>query len=128
VTRTTPELVAGILKVNSGVDLSPFILAASSLVDAIDERTDAPSDERLQLIETWLSAHFYCMQFPRRSSEAAGSVSASYEGRFDLNLALSRYGQMAMVLDPTNYLKKINMPVKFKTKVGAVWLGTKCGR
>ena len=126
--RTTPELVAGILRIETGVDLDPFILAASSLVDGIDDRTDAPSDERLQLIETWLAAHFYCMQFPRRSSEAAGDVSASYEGRFDLNLALSRYGQMAMVLDPTGYLKALNMPTKIVTKVGATWLGRKCDR
>lgn len=111
---------------DTSVDLDPFILAASALVDTIEERTDAPPYDRLEMLETWLAAHFYCMAFPRRSSEAAGDVSASYEGRFDLNLGLSRYGQMAMVLDSTGYLKKINMPVKIVTKVGATWLGRTC--
>lgn len=122
--RTTPELVAGLVQVDPAITLDPFISAASILVDRISEDSASPTEEVLTVIETWLSAHFYCVRNPRRSSERAGDVWATFMSKVDLNLQVTMYGQQAMMLDPTGTLKFINDSKSFKArKVGAYWVG-----
>ena len=141
--RTTEELVAGICEVEDGISLSPFISAASSLVDRVasaSEGTDLLQDgpnsgdktrfDKLQEIETWLAAHFYCILDPRAISENAGPVSASYQSKVDLRLFLTHYGQMAAVLDETGTLEAIQSGdssggTSVKT-AGVTWLGKDC--
>lgn len=123
--RTFPEFVGGIIQLDPNIELDPFILTASVLVDEVEAKdtADTLDDERLELIERWLSAHFYCMIDPRTVSEKAGPVSATYETKVDLNLALSRYGQTAMVLDTTGALRAISGG---KRTARVSWLGKKC--
>jgi hypothetical protein len=120
-TRTTPTLVAGIIEVDTDIPLDPFISAASSLVDRISDYAeendlleDGPNsgdktrDDKLQEIETWLSAHFYTVRDPRSVSEGAGGVSISYQSSISLRLFTSHYGQMAAALDETGILESIS--------------------
>lgn len=120
--RTTPELVAAIIEVDASVDLDPFIAAASAMVDDVAEKAKpALTDERLELVETWLAAHFYCMRDPRTTSERAGPVAAQYESMVGLNLAVSRYGQQAMVLDRSGILRALSSG---KRQPRIAWVGT----
>lgn len=135
--RTTPELVAGIIEVDVDIPLSPFISAASSLVDRIRDNAvandllrdgsgpdDKTREEKLLEIETYLAAHFYTLRDPRVTSEAAGSVSASYQSSVSLRLFTSHYGQMACALDETGLLERINKGRQ--GKVGLFWGGRNC--
>lgn len=120
--RTTDSLVAGIVEVDTAIGLTPFISAASTLVDDIADFSTVNSTERLTIIETWLSAHFYCIRDPRSVREKAGSVEEVIESKVDLNLNVTRYGQMAMVLDKSGYLRSISD--SRRRKVSATWMGT----
>lgn len=134
--RTTSTLVEEIIEVTEGVNLTPFISAASSLVDRIDKvlldgvvtlstglSGDPDDDAILTQIETWLAAHFYSMFDPRPTAEGAGSVNASYWASPDKNLYLSQYGQMALTLDTTGTLKAISS-TKPPLRASVNWAGT----
>ncbi len=77
--------------------------------------------DRLQLIETWLTAHFYTIRDPRVVHEKAGSVMAAYQTKVDVGLSTSHYGQMAMILDTSGVLRRLS---KGKVRPGVAWLGT----
>lgn len=98
--RTTETAVKGIIEVDaiSVSSLEPFISIANELVT---EKCGGLgySDTRLELIERWLSAHFYTVRDPRVTSETAGPVSASYQSSVSLGLNSSHYGQTALRLD-----------------------------
>jgi hypothetical protein len=135
--RTTPELVAGIIEVDVDIPLSPFISAASSLVDRIRDNAiandllrdgpdsdDKTREEKLQEIETYLAAHFYTLRDPRVTTERAGPVGASYQSAVALRLFTSHYGQMACALDETGLLELINAGKR--RKAGLFWGGRNC--
>jgi hypothetical protein len=122
--RTTPALVAGIIEADATIGLDPFIFTASELVTEVCAIAGY-TVERLELIERWLSAHFYAIRDPRTTNEKAGSVGATYESKVDLNLALTRYGQQAMVLDTKGGLAQLNIVMSVgRRKVGVTWVGT----
>jgi hypothetical protein len=116
--RTTNELVRGIIEVEEGVDLTPFITVASSLVTELLEGKH--DEERLVLIETWLAAHFYTVKDPRSVSEGAGPVTQSVQSKIDLFLSTSHYGQHAVILDTTGTLAGIG---RRKIEANLTWLG-----
>lgn len=118
--RTSAALIGGIIEVETGVSLDPFIKAAAILVDKVAAK-NILSKETLKVIETWLAAHFYCMRDPRTVSEKAGQVQASYQSKVDLFLSNSNYGQQAIVLDTTGTLRAINAGVR---PARLLWLGT----
>jgi len=118
--RTSSTLVAGIIEVDTAIDLEPFITAASALVDDVAAASDLDAT-RLELIERWLSAHFYCMRDPRTTQERAGPVGASYQSSVGPNLSTSHYGQMAMTLDTSGTLKTLS---RGKIAATVSWLGT----
>jgi hypothetical protein len=120
--RTTSGAVEGIIEVDAAISLTPFIETASALVDEI--ATDSGHDAtRLELIERWLSAHFYAIRDPRTTQEKAGTVGASYESKVDLALDLTRYGQQAMVLDSSGLLRSLSSK-KGRRQASVTWLGT----
>lgn len=125
--RTTSVLVAGIIEVDTTIALDPFIFPANELVTEICVGVGY-SDERLELIERYLAAHFYTLRDPRALNEKAGSVAATYQSKVDLNLATSHYGQHAMLLDTKGGLARLNAEMsKPRTqRTGSVtWVGTK---
>lgn len=122
--RTTDELVAGIIEVDEDIDLTPFIETAAELVTEVCE-PEGYSESRLELIERWLSAHFYSIRDPRVVQEAAGPVQASYQNKVGLNLSNSHYGQQAMMLDTAGGLRVLSETKATKKLVpGVTWLGT----
>jgi len=124
--RTTDELVEGIIEVDSGIPLAPFISAANAIVTqcCTDLDTDY-EDEQLVLIETWLTAHFYCTRDMRASEERAGPVSARYQSKVDLGFDLTHYGQMAMRLDWFGGLAALNQKIKkgMSRAPSVTWVG-----
>lgn len=123
--RTTDEAVAGIIEVDSSILLDPFIETAANLVDRVAAADSTVSSATLELIERYLSAHFYTLRDPRPTSERAGPVGASYQSRVDLGLKTSHYGQMAITLDPTGVLKALSEGTR---RAGVTWLGVEADR
>ena len=81
------------------------------------------TDSRLELIERWLSAHFYTNRDPRAVNEKAGPVGVTYQSAVALNLNTSHYGQTAMLLDTAGGLAALNT-LKKKKVLSVSWLGT----
>lgn len=127
--RTTADAVAKIIQVDASVtDISMFIETANNLVTRLLGTNADLDSAALELIERWLSAHFYAVFDPRVSSESVSGVSASYQHSVSLGLAVTTYGQQAMMLDTTGTLAAYNAKATGKTK-GAVkpqlfWAGT----
>jgi hypothetical protein len=127
--RTTAAAVEGILDESPSLTLTPFIETASYLVDKAcatatqDDGSDYYTATDLELIERWLSAHFYHIAATRANREEAGSVAETKRSKVDLKLSLTHYGQQAMLLDVAGGLTTLNEEgVRISTRV--TWLGT----
>ena len=124
--RTTSVAVGLIIEVDSTISLTSFIEVANALVTEKCGDVDDYDATRLELIERWLSAHFYTIRDMRAEREEAGSVSEKKQSRVDLGFDTSHYGQMAMRIDTNGGLAALNEQIK-KGKTGsltATWLGT----
>jgi hypothetical protein len=126
--RTTSELVSGIIEVDVNISLDPFIEVANELVtEACGDY--GHTDTRLELIERWLAAHFYAMRDPRPLSEKAGPVSETFQSKVGLNLAVSHYGQQAMVLDTSGGLAAMSRKATTGKRIAsASWVGVDADR
>ena len=117
--RTNNALVEGIIEVDSAISLTPFIGAANSIVtQCCTDLDDDYSEDDLQQIETWLSAHFYTVRDMRAERERAGTVEEKFQSKVDLGFNTSHYGQMAMRLDFHGGLAALNKKIlkgNFKT-------------
>ena len=125
--RTTTVLVAGIIETDVDIPLDPFIDVANELVtECCDIPSTGYTPTRLELIERWLSAHFYAIRDVRAASEKAGPVAQSNMHKVDLNLAQTPYGQQAMIIDTKGALAILNQNVTEgkRTNVAVTWLGT----
>lgn len=130
--RTNSDKVAAIIEVDDAIPLGPFIDAANELVTEVcatilDVHTKAPyySDVRLEMIETWLTAHFYAIRDPRLTSVAPTGLSVSYESQVALGFNLTRYGQQALRLDTKSGLATLEKrTLKGGGKLGVLWMGT----
>ena len=127
--RTTEEKVGAIVELDEDVSLDPFIEAANYLVTAVC----APhyvDPATLELIERWLSAHFYSIRVPLTSGSQVDVISEQYATyqRVDLGLDLTPYGQQAMRLDIGGYLAAIDNRTNTvkATKRKVLWLGKDC--
>ena len=132
--RTTQELVQGIIEadLDTWPDLTPFIEAASQLVDDVCT-SSGYSDPKLERIERWLAAHFYAIADPRfLREEVSTSITSIIESKVDLGLDVTRYGQMAKVLDTEGSLAALdnlasgggNNGGVVKVKQRILWLGS----
>jgi hypothetical protein len=133
VARTTAALVGGIVEVEPGHDLTPFIDAANLLVtDQCTGYDPAYSDSHLEIIERWLAAHCYRMGYTRMV--VAQGVWGAANERFDaqeLKLMLNNtpYGQQAMAFDTGGNLAALNNALQdVKKSLGGgtriSWLGS----
>ncbi len=129
--RTTVDNVEAIIDIDSGISLTPFIEVASALVtelaSAVTDSTGALVYDatRLELIERWLSAHFYHIRDPKAKVDKAGSVSRESRTAVDLGFNNTHYGQMAMLVDTNGGLARLNKSTvdgKSKT-VNFSWIG-----
>ena len=124
--RTTAPLIKLIMDVDASiVNFAPFILTANLLVTEACS-TAGYTDERLELIERWLSAHFLSIRDKPVSSETAGPITSSYELKIGLGLKASMYGQQALILDSKGGLAKIDKKIQAGgvPTFGVAWVGS----
>jgi hypothetical protein len=123
--RTTSEAVALIIEVDENISLTSFIEAANALVTEVCSAVTSYDTTRLELIERWLSAHFYAIRDSRPTNERAGSVGASYQSKVDLGFDVTHYGQMAMRLDTAGGLAQLNAESKLggARTASVTWVG-----
>lgn len=127
--RTTAELVAGVIEVDSSIPLAPFMLGATLLVTDYCTGVRGPlipyDSERLQLIETWLAAHLYAIRDNRAASEHVGPISTSFQYKVDLGLDVTMYGQTAKMFDSNGGLAALDINTKKgRRRPTIAWLGT----
>lgn len=106
--RTTPEEVKDITTLEVDVSrIAPFITLANLMVTE-DLATVGYTDERLGLIETWLSAHLVKSTISRdKESQSLGDGSTvTFQGETGLDLDSTPYGQQVKMLDPSGILAK----------------------
>src|SRR4051794_5626212 len=101
--RTTVTAIRKILEVDDVIvaedtDMDPFIEIASAIVDDVCVPLGYNAT-RLELIERWLSAHFYAIRDPRTTMEGVGPLSTRFQGAFDMHLDHTSYGQQAQLVD-----------------------------
>jgi len=107
VAYTTPAQVKAILDRDCRVDLAPFIAAAHSLMNG-PCKSCCYDSATLSQIETWLAAHFYSIRRPQANEEEADTIKDVFDSKVDLGLKVTRYGQMALILDWKGCLARIN--------------------
>jgi hypothetical protein len=114
--RTTQPLVQGILLQNydsvNNPELAPFIATASPIVDRVVAMAATKgwtlTSVEQQNIETYLSAHFYCLSDKTYQSKSTGGASGNFIGSSGLRLDFTEYGQMAMAVDVSGCLQNLN--------------------
>ena len=122
--RTTEAAVEKIVEVDSTIDVEPFIEVANELVTEVCADSTYTA-ARLELIERWLSAHFYSIRDMKVATEAAGSVSQTFQYAVGLNLNVTVYGQQVLILDTDGSFAALQAQAKSGTMrtVGITWLG-----
>lgn len=101
----TIEAVQDILDTDLGeVWLAAFINTAHAIV--VDRLSNVGlSAAILTQIEIWLSAHLATSRDQQAESEdIAGEYKVKFQGKYDLGLNGSKYGQMVLLLDSTGTL------------------------
>jgi hypothetical protein len=61
----------------------------------------------LELIERWLSGHFYAMLDQTLSSKSTNGASGSFHGQTGMRFEATKYGQTAMGLDYSGSLEAL---------------------
>lgn len=102
-----------LIEVDADDDLTPFIETANVLVTKIcgvNDGNGVPyyTDSVLELIERWLSAHFYAVYRPRAEVEGVDNVIEHIETKLDIGFNVTRYGQQAMRIDYNGFLAAVN--------------------
>ena len=108
--------------------ISSFILTANLLVNEVCAgTTPAYSAEHLQMIETWLAAHFFAIRAKVISSEGVAGLSTSYAFMAGQYLASTPQGQAALSLDVQGGLARKQAQIISGTagmKASASFVGT----
>ena len=111
-------------------DLTPFMTSANAIVNQVvvlagssrDQfRAALASDSATQeLIERWLSAHFYCAQDKPEIQKTTQGASASFQGQKQTQgLDTTEYGRRAITLDYSGKLNALDKRAFART----AWLG-----
>lgn len=110
--RVNAAEVKEIINTNlSDVIVSSSIDIASRLVDDV-VAGNGPAADRLPDIELYLSAHLIALRDQDEGmtiEQDVGDAKAKYSGRYWMGLNLTRYGQMAIVLDTSGRLAGLTL-------------------
>lgn len=107
--RVSIEQLQEVFPTDYTSELVPFINIANRLVNA-KLVGKGLSEDQLYDIELMLSAHFANALDPRVSKESiAGEYSATYQGKWEMFLKSTTYGQTALVIDESNTLSKLGL-------------------
>lgn len=110
--RTTPQAVQDLLagEYDGKTRLTPSIDTANVMVNWLATQDLAAegllNSGQLELIERWLSAHYYQMADPGYQNRSTGGASGGFQGQFTTGFKMTRFGQTALVIDVTNLLAK----------------------
>jgi hypothetical protein len=120
--RVQPTDVQAIIETTDSIEIAPFIDVANALVNQVvlKDTTNILSTDLTKQIEAYLAAHFYALRDPQYQQKKTGDALATFQGKTDMGLDLTWWGQMAKTLDVSGELSKISNGV---TKVGFTWLG-----
>ena len=105
--------------------LDPFIATASNLVDRVSSLAATYKGINLdtvtlELIERWLSAHFYLQSDQGLQSKSTRGASGQFQGKTDVvGLQGTKYGQAAIDTDYSRVL----MAIDKGWIAGLDWLG-----
>lgn len=126
--RTNSDLVGAIIELDSEISIDQFITTANVLTSWLSSQdTDSLlSTSLLSEIERYLAAHFYSHYDQLYSAKSTGQASAFYQGKTEMVLSSTMYGQTAMLLDVTGILAQRSKEAERGGKIrsSAVWLGT----
>lgn len=128
---TTPTLVQGLIDTDPTVDLTPFIASADSLIVNVCLPSyqaimiDPNLSALMELIERWLSAHFYTILDNQLQMAKAGQGHVIFMQKIDYGLKCSMYGQQAMRLDYLGLLAALDNTTNIKRQInlGMFWMG-----
>jgi hypothetical protein len=103
--------------------LTPYIDTAASVIDDVVDcaarKGITMSDAKLELLERWMAAHFYCVMDKPYSSKSTSGASGSFHGQTAQGFSATLYGQQAMRIDTSGCLYAID-----ETRVaGGFWMG-----
>jgi len=114
--RTSEDLVKSIIwEDDFDIDnYDTFLATANMIVTKYVAINPNYTLAELTLIETWLGAHFCCINSPRKTQSTVSSAQSSYESRVGFGFNLTRYGQQAMLLAGDGELAKLNVLIEQK--------------
>lgn len=101
------------------IDTTAFCTTAHVLVDKLLP-TGTLNEDQLMEIERFLAAHFACLFDARETAVQIGNDNSSFEGKTDMGLKWSRYGQQAIMLDTTGTLGALQAEVEKPLRRGRV--------
>ena len=122
--RITDADVEELVDVDASISLTPFINAANELVTECCTDSDY-TDTRLAMIEAWLAAHFYLIRDQAVAAEKAGPVGVNYQYKIGLQLAQTKHGQSAMMLDTAGNLAQLSKRIEEgeSANISISWMG-----
>ena len=97
------------------IDTTPFIKTASILIDQFLVGHGLPA-ELLKEMERWWAAHLTAIRDLQPQKERTGEAEITYQGKTDMGLNATLYGQQVLTMDTTGILANIgNRPAKWET-------------
>ena len=119
----TAEVSAVIRDYNSDIVLTPMIIGATGITDRIaaEDSDSILTAAVLKEIERHLAAHIYDATDHELAKEDTGNDGGVYTGLYGKGAFNgTRHGKIAMALDMTGYLSRLN---EGRKKATATWLG-----
>lgn len=97
--RTTESEVKSICGTSlTDEQITPFLCTANSMITNILAGLEYGDDE-LEQFELWLAAHLVSVLDPSVSREKIGETDTVYDGKTDMGLKFTRFGQQLMVME-----------------------------
>jgi hypothetical protein len=126
--RTTSNAVKSILLEDYDSEaepsLTPFIDTANALTSRLATKAAASGEilttAELELVERWLAAHFYVVSDSKYAENTTADAEAVYQGKTEMGLEASTYGQQALALDWTGVLVALSR----HHRAHGMWLGS----
>jgi hypothetical protein len=121
--RVTQQEVRGVLETDADISVAPAIDAATALADKVSAEDNASelNAALLKQIELYLAAHFYALRDPQYERETTLRAGATYQGKTDMGLDATWWGQQAKILDVSGYLARLD--AEPRAMASMAWLG-----
>ena len=118
--RISEEDIRSTLPTDPLINVAPFIPPANALTNKVsaNDTGNVLNSAVLAEIERYLAAHFYALYDQQFLANKTADASANYQGKTDMGLDFTRFGQMAKTLDVSGYLATIG-----EGAPSVLWLG-----